>query len=140
MRATQWQLLSDQQKVCLSQLLLSLPRMLVPAKQLIFDRMHCTCRQQPKQQLKRLYDTQDAAEGDADAGGQEEDEEEQELQAELVQRKGGQRAFPPLGRMSGLGPSDNATPGDSPWDLCQLSAKCALSTGTTSSSNALAHS
>lgn len=65
-------------------------------------------RRQPKRHLKRLYETQDAAET-AEAGN--DDDEEDLLEPVFGEDTRNKRKDPPIGRMSGLGPSDNGLRG-----------------------------
>lgn len=69
------------------------------------------CRSQPKRQLKRLYVTQDSADADTDAGNADDDEEDL-LEPVFEKGAGAGRSFPPIGRMSGLGPSEQAMQGN----------------------------
>lgn len=75
--------------------------------------MNDGCRRQPKRQLKRLYVTQDSADADAatDAGNADNDEEDL-LDLVFEKGAGAGRSFPPIGRMSGLGPSEQAMQGN----------------------------
>ncbi len=71
--------------------------------------MHVACRRQPKRQLKRLYDTQDAAET---AEADNDDDEEDLMEPVFGEDTRSKRADPPIGHMSGLGPSDDGLRGE----------------------------
>ena len=73
--------------------------------------MDVACRRQPKRQLKRLYDAQDAAET-AEADNDNDNDEEDLMEPVFGKDVRLKRADPPIGHMSGLGPSDDGLQGE----------------------------
>lgn len=65
------------------------------------------CRSKPTRQLKRLYDTKEAAdEGEDDDANGDDDGQDDSIEADLGVGAAPERKYPPLAHMSGLGASE----------------------------------
>ncbi len=87
----------------------------------VVDYMRGACRREPKRQLKRLYDTQDSEDAAVSEDARDDEDEQEEELLDPVFGKGTERSFPPIGRMSGLGPSDQAMQGKFSPHFCYAS-------------------